>query len=72
MEVKHLNLFPNESNLKKACIICEKEKDKGFHLYTSFICSECHKILINTDVTDKQYSFYVEQLKKGALSQTLK
>lgn len=67
MEVKRLSLFS-----KKECIVCEKKKEEGFHLYTSFICSECHQKIINTDVTDKKYRFYVKQLKKGVLSQILK
>ncbi|WP_062350044.1 sigma factor G inhibitor Gin [Bacillus kwashiorkori] len=49
---------------KYFCIICEGEKNIGYHLYHSFICSDCEKAMINTDVSDPSYQYYLKQLKK--------
>ncbi len=46
------------------CVICEKKKHRGYYLYTSFICTECEKKLIETDTCDPRYHFYIKQLRK--------
>ncbi|MGG5254513.1 sigma factor G inhibitor Gin [Neobacillus sp. SM06] len=48
------------------CVICEQMKPKGIHLYTSFICTDCEKDLIQTDTNDPKYKFFLKQLKKIA------
>ena len=45
------------------CIVCEQRKDSGIHLYTSFICIECEQEIVNTDIDDPKYKFYLKQLK---------
>ncbi|MFS0645377.1 sigma factor G inhibitor Gin [Siminovitchia sp. 179-K 8D1 HS] len=45
------------------CIICEKEKKIGIHLYTSFICTDCEREMVKTDTDDPKYKFYIEQMK---------
>jgi hypothetical protein len=46
------------------CIICEKQKDKGIHLYTSFICRECEHKITNAKTSDPMYRYYINKLKK--------
>lgn len=46
------------------CVICEEQKRKGIHLYTSFICMDCEKDIITTDTNDPKYKYYLKKLKK--------
>ncbi|MEH7481712.1 sigma factor G inhibitor Gin [Neobacillus drentensis] len=49
---------------EETCVICENQKPKGIHLYTSFICTECENDLIQTDTNDPKYKYFLKQLKK--------
>ena len=49
---------------QEICVVCEEKKIIGMHLYTSFICAECEKDLINTETDDPKYKFYLQRLKK--------
>ncbi|WP_017754896.1 sigma factor G inhibitor Gin [Calidifontibacillus oryziterrae] len=51
-------------SLGETCVICEKSKIKGIHLYTSFICCECEKEIINTEADDDKYKHFLYQLRK--------
>ncbi|WP_108672151.1 MULTISPECIES: sigma factor G inhibitor Gin [Peribacillus] len=46
------------------CIVCEKEKQMGIHLYTSFVCEECEKEMVTTETSDPRYKYFLDQLKK--------
>jgi len=48
----------------ETCIVCEKVKEKGIHLYHSFICIDCEKSIIETETDDPKYQYYLKQLKK--------
>lgn len=63
MEVEILNnkaKIPNES----FCIVCERPKLDGIHLYMSFLCNECERKITQTSTKDPEYKFYLERLKK--------
>ncbi|MEK3888912.1 sigma factor G inhibitor Gin [Bacillus sp. FSL K6-3431] len=45
------------------CIVCDEAQKHGIHLYTSFICTDCEKAMINTDPTDPTYKYFINQLK---------
>lgn len=47
----------------ETCIVCEQLKEKGIHLYTSFICEDCEKDMVVTDTNDPKYKYYIERLK---------
>ncbi|WP_374049103.1 sigma factor G inhibitor Gin [Neobacillus sp. OS1-32] len=49
---------------EEKCVICENQKTKGIHLYTSFICSDCEHELIQTDTNNPKYKYFLKQLKK--------
>lgn len=53
-----------EKHIGETCVICEKLKNNGIHLYTSFICNECEQDLIHTDTDHPMYRYYLKQLKK--------
>jgi Inhibitor of sigma-G Gin len=49
---------------EEICVICEEGKDRGIHLYKSFICMDCEKDLIITETNDPKYKYYLQKLKK--------
>lgn len=55
----------------ETCIICEQQKEKGFHLYTSFICIDCENDIVHTDTDHPLYKFYLQQLNKITRKQIL-
>ena len=63
MEVVWLSSLAH-SHYHETCVICENLKPKGIHLYTSFICTDCEKDLIQTETYDPKYKYYLKQLKK--------
>ena len=44
---------------EEVCVICEEQKDKGIHLYTSFICTKCEQDIIMTDTNDPKYKYFL-------------
>lgn len=52
------------SQYGETCVICEQIKPKGIHLYTSFICTECEKDLIQTDSSNPKYKYFLKKLRK--------
>ncbi|MGX1191507.1 hypothetical protein RKD52_000059 [Metabacillus sp. SLBN-84] len=58
----------NSEDVKKpageTCIICDTEKVKGIHLYTSFVCTDCETDMIQTETEDPKYAYYVDKLRR--------
>lgn len=48
------------------CIICEQPKlaQEGIFLVSEFICNSCEKEIVNTDVKDERYPFFIHQMKQ--------
>ncbi len=57
---------PVANHYKEACVVCEKTKTQGIHLYTSFICSECERDMVSTETNDPRYRYFLKQLRKVA------
>ncbi|WP_400244707.1 sigma factor G inhibitor Gin [Niallia sp. JL1B1071] len=51
------------------CLICEKAKLEGIHLFQSFICMECERDIVNTKTMDPKYQFFVYQMGKARILQ---
>ncbi|WP_042220812.1 sigma factor G inhibitor Gin [Oceanobacillus manasiensis] len=47
------------------CGICEEDKVRGIHLYTTFICTECEHNMIHTEPREEKYNYYVRKLKNA-------
>ncbi|WP_245726293.1 sigma factor G inhibitor Gin [Marininema mesophilum] len=45
------------------CIVCEKECQEGITVLAEFICRDCEAEIVNTDVRDKKYAYFVLQMK---------
>lgn len=48
------------------CIVCGELKphDQGLRIVTEFICGSCEKEMVQTDVLDEKYPFYVHQMRQ--------
>lgn len=64
MEVESMTRILAQEHMGESCVICEQLKPVGIHLYTSFICTECEKSMIDTDTSDPKYKYYVDKLRK--------
>ncbi|WP_096186125.1 sigma factor G inhibitor Gin [Evansella halocellulosilytica] len=46
------------------CLICKEKKEAGIHLVNFFICKHCERDVVESDVEDESYDYYVEQLSQ--------
>jgi len=52
-----------KQSIEDSCIICSEQKREGIYLYTSFICTECEREIVQTETNEPGYKYYVEKLK---------
>ncbi|WP_017729539.1 sigma factor G inhibitor Gin [Halalkalibacterium ligniniphilum] len=45
------------------CLVCEQQKPSGMQLGTSFICETCEREIVQTEIDDAAYLFYVKKLR---------
>ncbi|SFB60949.1 Inhibitor of sigma-G Gin [Cohnella sp. OV330] len=48
----------------KTCIVCGHRDREGIRIMSSFICHSCESEMVNTQVEDQRYPFFVQQLKQ--------
>lgn len=55
----------NESPSLK-CIICGEQKNEGegIRIVSEFICEACEMEMVQTDVMDVKYPFFIHQMKQ--------
>lgn len=53
------------------CTVCNKPKEQGIVIVSSFICADCEHEIVRTDVQDGKYSFFISQLKQIPLHKFL-
>jgi uncharacterized protein (DUF983 family) len=46
------------------CIICEQPKLYGIMICSEFICEDCESEMIQTDVLDEKYPFFIHQMRQ--------
>ncbi len=48
----------------KECVICGRmvAQGRGFQLLHHFLCNDCERKIVHTDVADERYQYYVEKL----------
>jgi hypothetical protein len=59
-----MNSGEDHSLTGEFCVICNKQKEKGIHLYTSFICTECEQEMIHTNTNEPKYQYYIKKLRR--------
>ncbi|GAX88700.1 sigma factor G inhibitor Gin [Effusibacillus lacus] len=45
------------------CIVCREPKTSGIRIWDQFVCAACEREIVQTDVEDEKYDFYIERLK---------
>ena len=53
-----------DSRAERHCIVCNQAKTDGIVIVDHFICANCEQEIVQTDVKDAKYSFYIHQLKR--------
>ncbi|MFD1673579.1 sigma factor G inhibitor Gin [Alicyclobacillus fodiniaquatilis] len=51
-----------------ACIICHAERAQGIRICGQFICLDCERDIVHSDVNDAYYQHYVKEMKRIWLS----
>uniref|UniRef100_UPI00334218DD sigma factor G inhibitor Gin n=1 Tax=Castellaniella defragrans TaxID=75697 RepID=UPI00334218DD len=48
------------------CMICgfTKSEDEGMYIVSGFICQSCESEMVNTDVADEKYPFFIYRMKQ--------
>lgn len=49
---------------EEECMICGSTKNEGIHICTKFICHPCETEMVNTDVKDEKYPYFINQMKQ--------
>ncbi len=50
-------------NLEK-CSVCELKSQAGIHICDIYICETCEREIVNSDVSDEFYKYYLQKLRK--------
>jgi hypothetical protein len=46
------------------CIICGQLRQNGILIISEFICEDCEAEMVQTDVKDAKYPFFIDQMKR--------
>ncbi|RIX49303.1 inhibitor of sigma-G Gin [Paenibacillus nanensis] len=55
-----------DNNNTHQCVICGnvKGEGEGLRIVMGFICGDCEKEMVHTDVKDAKYPFFIHQMKQ--------
>jgi hypothetical protein len=56
--------------LEETCLICGRQNVEGIHICNQLICNSCQKKIVDTDVTNWKYKFYMNKLAKLRIGQS--
>jgi transcription initiation factor IIE alpha subunit len=62
-EVKAKDVQTKSDHLPQ-CIVCSEKSEQGMYIWSQFICKQCEGEMVETEVCDEKYSFFVKQMKK--------
>lgn len=48
----------------ETCMICGHTKTSGIHICNQLICDSCQKEIVETDVNNWKYKYYIKKLAK--------
>lgn len=48
----------------RTCVICEQNKLEGIAVCERWICTTCELEIVQTDVQDPKYPFFIHQLRQ--------
>lgn len=49
---------------EQQCIVCATKSELGIRIWNQFICQRCEGEMVETDVSDAKYPFFIQQMKK--------
>jgi hypothetical protein len=54
------------NNSTHQCVICSnlRVEGEGLRIVMGFICGDCEKEMVHTDVKDAKYPFFIHQMKQ--------
>jgi hypothetical protein len=55
---------------EETCLICGRHEVEGIHICNQLICDSCQKRIVETEVTDWKYKYYMNKLAKLRLNLT--
>ncbi|CAM3965065.1 sigma factor G inhibitor Gin [Alicyclobacillus pomorum] len=47
-----------------SCIVCNEHKPAGIFICGQFLCADCERDIVATDVSDLRYRYYIDCMKK--------
>ncbi|MEX2459943.1 MAG: sigma factor G inhibitor Gin [Paenibacillaceae bacterium] len=53
-----------EEYVEMPCIICGHLKPNGIRILSEFICESCETEMVQTDVLDVKYPYFIHQMKQ--------
>lgn len=59
---KHENP-PLQAEMPNVCIICGQMSSEGIAICNEFICEKCEAEIVQTDVKDEKYPFFIHQMR---------
>lgn len=59
-----------QDQLEETCLICGRQNVEGIHICNQLICDSCQKKMVETDVTNWKYKFYMNKLAKLRIGQS--
>ncbi len=49
---------------KNCCIVCGNMTSSGIHICEEWICIDCENEIVQTDVGDEKYPFFIHRLRQ--------
>ncbi len=53
-----------EKTERRLCIVCNHEHEDGIEIWGQFICRSCENEMVNTEVGDKKYPYFIRQMRQ--------
>ncbi|QQK78511.1 sigma factor G inhibitor Gin [Salicibibacter cibi] len=52
----------------ESCGICNEESEKGFFLLSIWICLSCERKMVELEVEDPSYAWYIDRLRGSKIN----
>lgn len=55
---------PVSGDVAEICLICGRRQEEGLHIAAEFICCDCEREMVRTEVWDAKYPFFIHRMKQ--------
>ncbi|MFV9511756.1 sigma factor G inhibitor Gin [Tepidibacillus sp. LV47] len=52
------------NSIEYVCVMCGQKEKEGIFIQGGFICDNCEKEIVQTEVQDEKYRYFIQQLKQ--------